>query len=490
MLLPILRRLRCGQSAALATAAVMALSACDKPPPPGAVGGGDVDYALQVLAAAPQEGFAPDAFGARRIADLGRDSGQRAARDQALHAAVIAYARAEHGLSIPAKAMPQDWGLRPPPYDAEADLQQALAQHRFKEWLAALPPATPAYRALRQAYGAYLKIAAAGGWQPLAPGPALHVGARGPAVDALRARLAMEDSSLAPAQPGTAFDPTLADALARFQASHKLQPTGVLDRATLEELNVPAQARAGQIRANLERLRWLPREEPPTRVDVNTAAGLFDYYENGRPVLHMLAASGKPGDESPMLASAIDAIVINPPWNVPQNIAQDELLPKGGDYLASHGFQTVSDGAGGTRLQQKPGAESALGLVKFEFKNPYSVYLHDTPSKAAFNRTDRAVSHGCVRLEKAVDFARLLLTENGWPPEKLDQAIASGETQSVPLHRKVPVRLIYLTAYPQGNGVGFAPDIYGWDAQLLQLLDGAAGLTVAQADKRGSKRAG
>src|SRR5262249_12512882 len=156
---------------------------------------------------------------------------------------------------------------------------------------------------------------------------------------------------------------------------------------------------------------------------------------------------GRPGDESPMLASQIGAVTLNPPWNVPTSIAEDELLPKGEDYLASHGYTTVSDDQGRSRLVQQPGPDSALGLVKFDFKNPYSVYLPDTPSKAASSRASRAVSHGCVRLEKAVDFARLLLGENGWAPEKVDDAIASGQTQTVALRRPVPVRLVYLTAY-------------------------------------------
>jgi murein L,D-transpeptidase YcbB/YkuD len=133
---------------------------------------------------------------------------------------------------------------------------------------------------------------------------------------------------------------------------------------------------------------------------------------------------------------------------------------------------------------QQPGSDSALGLVKFDFKNPYSVYLHDTPSKAAFTRNARAVSHGCVRLEKAVDFAKVLLSRNGWPAEKVDAAIASGETQTVSLSRKVPVRLVYLTAYPLAGGIGFAPDVYGWDARLLQLLDAATAATAGAAGTR------
>jgi murein L,D-transpeptidase YcbB/YkuD len=225
--------------------------------------------------------------------------------------------------------------------------------------------------------------------------------------------------------------------------------------------------RAAQIRANLERLRWLPREEPPTRVDVNTAAQTFVYYENGQPAVTMLAAAGKPGDETPMLASKIDHIVLNPPWNVPEGIAQEELYPKGEAYLAANNFIQV-DG----RLVQQPGPDSALGLVKFDFDNPYAVYLHDTPAKAAFNQAQRAVSHGCVRLQHAVPFAKLLLSRQpGWSEARVDQVLATGQTTTVKLENSVPVRLLYLTAFPDAGRTAFRADIYGWDGELLRLLD-------------------
>jgi len=169
-----------------------------------------------------------------------------------------------------------------------------------------------------------------------------------------------------------------------------------------------------------------------------------------------------------MLASKIDNIVLNPPWNVPQGIAANELLPKGPEYLEAHGFVTNETGG----LVQSPGPESALGLVKFDFPNPYSVYLHDTPSKAAFDRAGRAVSHGCVRLERAVDLANLLLrAEPGWSPQRVADVIASQQTTTVKLHNPVPVRLLYLTAVPSEGGIAVLPDLYGWDAPLLQLLD-------------------
>ena len=461
-----------------AAAAGLALAACHGSVPAGAIGAGDVDAALDALDSAPSQGLAADGFGVARLRALSRskDAADRAARDRGLHAALVAYSRAEHGLDVPATQMPKDWALRPAAYDAEGTLDQAVAQHRFRAWLAEQPPSSPAYRALEQAYGEYLKIAAAGGWPTVTGGGRLS--ARDPRAEALRQRLAFEDPTLA--QGGANAD--VAAALSRFQAAHGLPATGALDAATIQELNVPAKARAAQIRANLERLRWLPRQEPATRAEVNTAAGLFAYYRDGRPVLQMLAAAGKPGDETPMLASAIDAVVLNPPWNVPDEIAKAEIYPKAEgdpDYLAAHGYEEVS-GDGGSRLVQKPGADSALGLVKFDFKNPFAVYLHDTPSKAAFAKSQRSVSHGCVRLAQAMTFAKLLLTADaGWSPEKIDQVIASGQTTNVPLKRTTPVRLIYLTAFPDGGRIAFRPDVYGWDAQMLQLMDSSAGRQVA-----------
>jgi murein L,D-transpeptidase YcbB/YkuD len=474
---------------ALALLASGALSACQKEaPPPGAIAGADVAYALKVLAAAPEQGFAPNMFGEQTLAKLDPQH-DRNRRDMLLHAAIVAYAQAQHGLAIPRKEMPDEWGIRPPPYDAEADLNQAVAQRRFRAWLDSLPPPSPRYRALQQAYLPYLKLAAAGGWPQVQPGPPLRPGESGPRVDALRQRLAAEDAQT----PTTAgpFDAALSGALARFQTAHGLKPTGGLDAETLAELNVPASARAAQIRANLERLRWLPRDDPPTRIDVNTAAQTTDYFVDGQPAMHMLSAAGKPGDESPMLTSAINAIVINPPWNVPQGIAKDELYPKeqaNPGYFAAHGFEETSDGAGGSRLVQKPGPDSALGLVKFEFPNRYAVYLHDTPSKAAFNQTTRAVSHGCVRLQAAVPLAKTILSqENGWSPERVDQVIASRDTTSVKLAHSIPVRIVYLTAFPENGRIAFRPDIYGWDEKLLTLLDSAkpGGGQVARAGAAG-----
>jgi murein L,D-transpeptidase YcbB/YkuD len=445
----------------------LALAACQKHGPE--LGGQDVDAAIAALKAAPEHGLAAERFHVARLQQLlgSSSGGDKAEGMRELRAALVDYARAQHGLTIPKSAFPKDWGLKPAAYDAEASLDAALQDGRLKAWLADQPPSLPAYQALQKAYVGYLKIQAAGGWPTVAP-TALARGAQDADAQALRQRLAFEDPQLAAAAQSAPGDADLVAALQRFQAAHGLEASGKLDDDTLKALNTPAQGYAAQIRADLERLRWLARQDPPTRIDVNTAAATMDYYADGKLAMHMLAASGKPGgDETPMLASAIKSIVLNPPWNVPQEIAEEEIAPKGDAYMQAKGF-VWKDG----RLVQQPGPDAALGVVKFDFDNPYAVYLHDTPAKAAFARSQRAVSHGCVRLAQAVDLAKTLLGgEPGWSAARVDQTLASGETTRIQLTHAVPVRLLYLTAFPDGDRIAFRPDLYGWDAELLQLLD-------------------
>ncbi|CAN7246633.1 L,D-transpeptidase family protein [Phenylobacterium sp. LjRoot225] len=450
---------------ALAMTGLLALGACQRP---DVLAGKTAALALETLKTAPAHGIPADRFHVDRIETLlastnGRDKAEGA---RELRAALVDYARAQHGLTVPSRAFPKDWSLKPAAYDAEASLTQALQDGRLQTWLDAQPPASAEYQALQKAYVAYLKIQAGGGW-PMVVVTSPQPGADPTQAAALRQRLAFEDPQLAARPAAGLGDGELVAALQRFQAAHGLGATGQLDAPTIEQLNVPAAGRAAQIRASLERLRWLPRQDPPTRIDVNIPAAQMDYFADGKLVVHMLATSGKPGDETPMLASAVDRIVLNPPWNVPEGIAQEEIIPKGQAYLRAKGFVT-KDG----RLVQQPGPEAALGLVKFDFDNPYAVYMHDTPAKAAFSSTQRAVSHGCVRLAQAVDFAKLLLSnEPGWSPQRVDEVIASGETTHIQLTHKTPVRLIYLTAFPQGDHIAFRPDVYGWDVLLLQMLD-------------------
>lgn len=468
--------------AGLATVGALDLAACGQPsqtpaktvavlqipvpPPPAPLRGQDAAMALDALQSAPDHGFPARRFHAKRIERLlaSAAAADRAEGERQLRSAVLDYARAQHGLTIPAAALPADWSRRPLTYDAEAELNAALRGGSLRAWLDELPPQTPAYRALQAAYVAAKEDQVS---RPRVKTAPLDIGEQDARTEALRKRLALEDPRLADVAADTPVDEDLIAALRDYQADHDLEATGLLDEATVGRLNAPVMGRAARLRANMERLRWLARPEPERRIDVNIAAAEMDYYRDGELSTHMLAVSGKPGDETPIVSSTIDSIVLNPPWYVPSTIAHREIIPRGGAYLRARRFVWR-----GGRLIQLPGPKTALGLVKFDFPNPYRVYLHDTPTKSTFSHSQRAASHGCVRLEHAVALARTLVAEEpGASAERVDRILSSGKTARLTLTRPVPVRLIYLTAVPQAGSVRYLPDVYGWDPKLLALLD-------------------
>ncbi len=408
-----------------------------------------------------------------------RDAATRLDGQRVLTAAVIRYAQAVRAGRLPASGFIGDWSIRPAAYNAASDYQAALAQDRLAAWIDDLPPPYAGYTALQKGLIAYRRIDAAGGWPTLPAGPVLKAGVLDSRVPVLRARLAAEDRTVSGAGDAT-FDEGLTQGVMRAQKRFGLEPTGIVDVATRAALNTTVEARIGQIVANMERWRWLPAALPADRIQVNIAAAVLTVFRGDEPTLSMRAVTGRPGDETPMLQSVVHSVVLNPPWNVPTGIATKELIPKGQDYLTRNGFTAIPTNDGGYRLQQKAGPQSALGRIKFDFDNPYAVYLHDTPSKATFERYGRLASHGCVRLEKAAILTRMVLEGDPvWTPAAIDQTIAAGQTVRVPLSRPVSVFLLYWTAYLAPDGqMNFRADPYGWDRELLKRI-GLTGLTTA-----------
>lgn len=431
------------------------------------------DLLRATLVASDRHGFAPGEFAPR-----GGD-------EAALVDATLRYAKAVKVGRLDVANFRSDWALRPQPFDARGGLARAVADNRLQAWLDALPPPYPGYETLQAGLTTYRDIQAKGGWRPLAAGPDLKIGAVGPAVEALRARLGVEDAAvppvtaMTPPPPGQTagqplFDETLAEAVKRAQRRMGLEPSGTVGTATRAALNVTVERRIDQIVANMERWRWLPSSLPAKRVQVNVAAGVLTLFKNDQPALSMRAVTGKPGGgETPLLSSEIHSIVLNPPWNVPTSIATKELLPKGRAYLANAGFRILPGGG----LQQRPGPNSALGLIKFDFNNPFAVYLHDTPSKGGFARYTRLVSHGCVRLERPLALARALMEgDPTWTPQQIDETIAGGETTRAKVADPVAVYLLYWTAYVTPDGqVNFRQDPYGWDALLIKRIAAQGG---------------
>jgi murein L,D-transpeptidase YcbB/YkuD len=452
------------------------------PPPaalaePAALSPQDVTLMRQALDQAAAQGLDAKALTAPGMDALlqSQDPDKRRRGEAVLKAAVARYARQVHSGRLDTSDFDDEWDLRPTPFDPKTGLEAALAQNGLAAWLASLPPPQPGYHQALKQLAFYHDVAAKGGWVRMAPGPKLEPGAEGGRIAALRARLAAEDP-LAPATGPDRLDAPLVEALKAFQRRHGLEDDGALGPGTIAAMNVPVQTRIAQIEANLERWRWLPRDLPPERVDVNVPAALTTLVKGGQVALEMKAAPGRKTDHTPMLQSSITAIVLNPPWNIPQSIAESEILPKEREhpgYLQDEEIQVIDAPDGGQRLQQMAGPKSALGQVKFEFDNRFGVYLHDTPAKAAFDRQTRTVSHGCVRLEKPKELAaQLLQGQADWSPESLSMAIDAGDTRRIALDRPMPVFLFYWTAYAGPDGrIIFYPDPYGWDQELLQKIE-------------------
>jgi murein L,D-transpeptidase YcbB/YkuD len=446
-------------------------------PSPMSVSLGPDQVALleQTLADADSQGLDPASYEPAGLKALlaSPDPQLRQSGQAQLIARTLDYARAVHAGRLPAGAFLDDWGLKPRAYDPGPDFVQAVQQNQLKAWLDSLPPPYTGYEGLRQGLQIYRAIAARGGWRPISEGPPLTPGITSPRVIELRARLAAEDPQVQASDDET-YDPALAEAVKRAQRRYGLDDNGVVSGDTLTALNISVDERIGQILANMERWRWLPAELPTERIQVNVAAAILTVFHADTPVLSMRAVTGRPGDETPMLSSKIESIVLNPPWNVPSSIAARELWPKERahpGYLREHQFVVVKDGDG-VRLQQRAGDASALGRIKFDFNNNYGVYLHDTPSRGLFSHFERLASHGCVRLQKPRNLADLVMQgDPTWTPEAIDAAIATGKTQRVFLPQPISVYLLYWTAYMGTDGMmNFRDDPYGWDEELMNRL--------------------
>jgi murein L,D-transpeptidase YcbB/YkuD len=423
------------------------------------------------LADAPRHGLKSESF-----LDETK-GGSPAERDVAMTKAALDYGHAlAFGVVEPKKVF-DPYTLARPKVDVAAGLQQAAGQGHVAAWLAGLAPSDPEYKALSDAFLRYRQASAGQQPTPIPTGDKIAPGDRDPRVPAIAAalrRYGFAPAEAQPAQPAAGAKAKPADAatytkaiasqVARVQMDYGIKPDGVIGNDTLEALNNGAVERARILAVNLERRRWLNRTPPATRIDVNTAAATLTYWRDGQAANSRRVVVGQPDWETPELGANIFRLVANPDWTIPDKIAAEEIRPKGAAYLAKEHITTKNG-----RLVQASGEKSALGLVKFDMDDPYAIYLHDTPAKAMFANEDRHQSHGCSRVQDALGFARMIADEQG-VRQQFEQALATGKETNVALPNKIPVRLIYHSAYLDGGRVVFRPDPYGWDDKLAMAL--------------------
>lgn len=457
---------------------------------------------LQALRAADTHGLDPRDYHLAAL-DAPLPAGQR---ELLLTDALVRYAYHLYFGKADPRALQPSWNFSRTlaGVDPAAALARLIEAPDIAAALEGLAPRLPPYEALRGALASLRAAEAAGGWPSVDAGPALASGARGARVAQLRARLqaggdlpaegAAASGAPDPAAPDATFDPAVEEAVRGFQRRHGLEVDGVVGRATLAALNTPVRDRIDQVRANLERLRWVARDLEGDFLLVDIAGFSAHLWRHGALAWSARVVVGRPYRTTPEFRARMSYLVLNPEWNVPPTILREDVLPKviaDPGYLQRHRMR-VLDAAGRSvdpavidwsRFRQQPrafpyqivqaaGGDNPLGRVKFMFPNEHAVYLHDTPSRALFDKTVRAFSSGCIRIDRPLELAVLLLDDpERWSMEQLTAAIATGQTRTVAVRAAVPVLLLYFTATVDADGtLQFRPDLYGRDRAIVAAL--------------------
>lgn len=388
--------------------------------------------------------------------------------------------------------------LTPQHFDAAALLQEALTTGNLDRLIADLPPLHKEYARLKAELARYRAMQAKGGW------PEIQGGSEVILSEGSDSRLTLLRQRLTAELQGMEFPDgsnNLESAVKDYQSRNGLEPDGRVGARTLAMLNTPVSNRIEQIIANMERWRWMPRRFEARYVAVNIPDAMLEVIEDTQPVLTSRVIAGNPRTPTPMFRAEITGITANPPWNVPASIAQNEILPRlrnDPKYLIGHHMVLVNGPAGDPhglsvdwktvsragfpyQIRQLPGSDNALGKLKLELPNRFSVYLHDTPARNLFARMDRYLSHGCVRVQEIVPLASYILAHNSdAPPDALGNAIASDATTLLRLNEPLPVYVLYWTAVTNADdSFGFRPDVYRRDEKLTSALRAGASTRVA-----------
>ena len=459
------------------------------------------DKALQVIDAlnlAYEDGLDPADYHAL---DLLEESAAETPEEMAqfeidLTASVVAFAQHLNAGRVNPRAINREQVRFPVAVAPDAVLTSLRKTAQPKVYLRLLAPHTPRYERLRQALAGFRAISANGGYSTVPEGPAIKPGATDPRVPAIRKRM-MEAGSLKETDlaEGDVYDAALANAVIAFQETMGLEALGTIGKQTLTAMNTPVERRIFEIELNLERNRWLQNEFAPYHIFANLADQVVKVVRDDKTLHAEVIQVGQPYHRTPEFTDEMEYIEFNPYWGVPSSIAVNEYLPKlrknpgvlaaqniavfsGGKKVSAGAINWSAYGKGNFpfSLRQEPGKDNALGRVKFMFPNDFNVYMHDTPSKSKFDAASRYFSHGCLRLRDPLKMAEVLLEQEGWDRKRIDAVVAGGKNTVVKLTNKIPVYIVYLTAFANKDGtVQFREDVYGRDKILADALAEAMG---------------
>ncbi|KPP81598.1 MAG: Peptidoglycan-binding domain 1 [Oceanicaulis sp. HLUCCA04] len=390
---------------------------------------------------------------------------------------------------IDPRRLEPDWTAPQRHPDIALLLATALRENTVFDTLEGLSPSHPDYMALRRELIRRHTIMQA--HRPIPDGEPIEPGDSGERVDALRARLYQEGLLARQGEPGAPFDERVRTALIRFQARHNLAADGVAGSATLRELNTPPRHRLDQVRANLERWRWVARDLGERHIRVNLADYRLEAWSGGELERVHRSMIGRGYSRTPVFSEDMTFIEINPVWYTPTGLGAPWLrrFQTNPGYALASGYRLVDLSTGAVvnpsdadwagrryRVIQLPGSGNSMGEVKFMFPNIHNIYIHDTPQRALFDNVQRNESSGCVRVDEPRELAWWVLQgEEGWTREAMEDAFEAGRTRRVWLDNPVPVHILYFTAVSDRFGqVRFIHDIYDRDDALIAALDADA----------------
>ena len=439
---------------------------------------------LDLFAKAETEGLNPADYLTPdlQLSAGGSDPVAMAALETAFSAATLRYATHLYTGRVNPRSVDPNLDIEPKTLDAGALLVELAASKDPAKVLAKLEPTHPEFLALKAALAKFSDTTAKRP-TPIPPGALLKAGMSDERIPLIRERLGLV------ADASQVYDDNVVQAVKQFQQGLGLEPDGVAGPATVAALNGGNSATREQIIANMERWRWMPRDLGAFHVLVNIPEFRLSINRNGAETYSTRVVVGTVKNQTPVFSDNIRHIVVNPYWNVPNSIVKGEIAPKtwrNPGYIDSQNMDLIYNGdvvspwqvnwaaVGNTfpfKVRQRPGPSNALGQIKFLFPNKHDVYLHDTPSKGLFSRSQRALSHGCVRVENPMEFADALTANETKINRASLEAMFGASERWVNPEQQIPVHLSYFTLRPQadGNLQGFG-DIYGHDAKLIQAL--------------------
>ncbi|MCB1985709.1 MAG: L,D-transpeptidase family protein [Burkholderiales bacterium] len=462
-----------------------------------------LDTVMSFLATAEDEGLDSHDYQIQRLRQLASDPSNSLYELEFLTTlSLLQFSSDLYRGRFTASIVDPNWHIPQPYFDASSFLSQAIDSGNLPHALETLTPRIPSYKLLKEALAKYRDLAAKQiSWPNIPTQHLIRPGDSHSIIPLIRKRIAqayhthgkIEYKQALSAENETShqYDLNLVNAIKAFQLQHGLNADGIIGKNTLNALNKTPLEKVQQLRINMERLRWLPRDLGDRYVLVNIAGFQLAAIENDQYILDMRIIVGRTYRSTPSFQSRITHMITNPFWNVPTSIARKDLLPKqqkDPNYFTNQNIKVYSNYAYNSEpidpdtidwqaidsgfpytLRQDPGYQNALGTIKFMLPNRFSIYLHDTPSKALFSKDIRTFSSGCIRLEKPLQLAEFAL-RNSIPAAALNELIATGKTMQTNLPEPLPIYIVYLTVWVDSQHIiHYSPDTYERDKRTLKF---------------------